>query len=498
MSRPPRRGSRRRLLWGLALLVGLVGVAEVGRRLALSHSLYELNLRAHAPLAPLPPPIAGQRIVIFAPHPDDETLGCGGYLQQAVAAGAEVHVVLMTNGEYPEISVVLFEETVHPRPASYVRLGYTRQRESVRALRYLGLPDRHIVFLGYPNQYLDKMWEPAHWGSVSPVRSRRTQATHSPYANSLTPQAVYCGQAVVADVERVLAAVRPDVVVTVHPSDLHVDHWPTYAVVRFALEELSLRGQGFARRAAVYTYLVHRSHWPVPRHYRPWLPLEPPASLPALRNTTWHALPLTLAQTIDKYKATGHYRTQGGTLDPLLASFSRANELFGTIPIRRWSASPRVFPTLVIRDPQADLDSAVLQPSGDILHVDMATQEDHMVFEVTTRGDVSRKIGYHVLVHAGSGQPASRVISLFEWQGPIARGLVLRDDRPKRVPAEDMEVTAVGDLSRLVAPLRIPRTGPAFFTIRAWTTHGRRTVDQTTVATYRIPAAGPATPHGEK
>jgi LmbE family N-acetylglucosaminyl deacetylase len=45
-----------------------------------------------------------QRILIFAPHPDDETLGCGGLMSKAKAAGAEIYVQFMTVGDTADIS----------------------------------------------------------------------------------------------------------------------------------------------------------------------------------------------------------------------------------------------------------------------------------------------------------------------------------------------------------------------------------------------------------
>ena len=39
------------------------------------------------------------RILILAPHPDDECLGTGGLIQQALAKGAKVKVVFITNGD---------------------------------------------------------------------------------------------------------------------------------------------------------------------------------------------------------------------------------------------------------------------------------------------------------------------------------------------------------------------------------------------------------------
>ena len=37
------------------------------------------------------------KIIIFAPHPDDETLGCGGTLLKHIDNGDQVHWVIMTD-----------------------------------------------------------------------------------------------------------------------------------------------------------------------------------------------------------------------------------------------------------------------------------------------------------------------------------------------------------------------------------------------------------------
>jgi LmbE family N-acetylglucosaminyl deacetylase len=41
-----------------------------------------------------------ERVVVLAPHMDDEVLGCGGTLARHVRAGARVTVVFMTDGRY--------------------------------------------------------------------------------------------------------------------------------------------------------------------------------------------------------------------------------------------------------------------------------------------------------------------------------------------------------------------------------------------------------------
>ncbi len=45
-----------------------------------------------------------ERILVYAPHPDDETLGCGGLMSKAKAAGAEVFVQFLTVGDTADLS----------------------------------------------------------------------------------------------------------------------------------------------------------------------------------------------------------------------------------------------------------------------------------------------------------------------------------------------------------------------------------------------------------
>jgi LmbE family N-acetylglucosaminyl deacetylase len=462
-----------------------IALFDTVRLLILANSLYKLNLHAVAPLAQMPPPQAGDRIVIFAPHEDDETLGCAGYIQQAVAAGAQVHVVLMTNGEYPEIDIVLFEEALPLHPQQFVKLGYMRQRETLAALKYLGVTDA-ATFLGYPNQYLDQMWLPAHWLPANPVRSIRTRSTRSPYDNGLTRRALYCGQSVLRDVETVLRRDKPNIVITLHPNDVHVDHWPTYCFVRFALEELASQGAAFAPYCRVYSYLIHRDGWPSPRGYWPALNLEPPVSLELNGDTQWVVLPLTVAQTIDKQKALRLYRTQGGSFDRLLRSFARANELFGVLPPRPWPAISSVPPSVVIHDASADLGLSALFPRGDIRDVRLARNQGRLQVAIETRGVPSPGISYHVAIHAGGVTAGDRIFVQYDWIGTRASGVLLTDSQLRHIPAGAFHVTVAGKSTMLSAPWPLNDTTTRFFFIRAWSMRRFETIDETTTNLLQI------------
>src|SRR5260370_16190377 len=83
---------------------------------------------------------AANRVVVFAPHPDDEVLGCGGALADLLDRGAHLDVVLVTDG------------AAEARDAGdRGRIAAMRMEESRRALDALGgravhpggLPARH-------------------------------------------------------------------------------------------------------------------------------------------------------------------------------------------------------------------------------------------------------------------------------------------------------------------------------------------------------------------
>lgn len=67
------------------------------------------------------------RVLVLSPHPDDESLGCGGTLRKHVDEGDSVSVVFMTSGE----------QGGQGRPADVMRR--VREGEAMRAARILGI-----------------------------------------------------------------------------------------------------------------------------------------------------------------------------------------------------------------------------------------------------------------------------------------------------------------------------------------------------------------------
>ena len=89
--------------------------------------------------------LAGRRPLILAPHPDDESLGCGGLIAAACDAGFAPVVVILTDGA-----------ASHPGSKQYPpeRLRALRELEAMRAARSLGLPKQNLYFLRAPDTRL--------------------------------------------------------------------------------------------------------------------------------------------------------------------------------------------------------------------------------------------------------------------------------------------------------------------------------------------------------
>lgn len=75
-----------------------------------------------------------ERILIIAPHADDEVLGCGGLIEKACRYNNHVKVVVMTVGDVK-----------HPHSAEIVT-GETRKKELKDAMGFLGCTDFDVVY----------------------------------------------------------------------------------------------------------------------------------------------------------------------------------------------------------------------------------------------------------------------------------------------------------------------------------------------------------------
>lgn len=78
------------------------------------------------------------KLMVLAPHPDDESLGCGGLISLLRKAQSEVHIVFMTDGSASHTKSSEFPPN---------RLAEVREQEAIEASSILGVELHCITFL---------------------------------------------------------------------------------------------------------------------------------------------------------------------------------------------------------------------------------------------------------------------------------------------------------------------------------------------------------------
>lgn len=140
-------------------------------------------------------------IVLFAPHPDDETLGCGGFIAKRIDEGYEVFVVVLTMGEKLfSVMLNIFED---PSPLEVCAI---RRDETKRATAILGLKPENLLFLDFEDAMLEKQQDAA-----------------------------------VAKIINILQEKKPSEVMCTSQYEGHPDHTAAYWIVRSACEKNGLK-----------------------------------------------------------------------------------------------------------------------------------------------------------------------------------------------------------------------------------------------------------------
>ncbi len=148
--------------------------------------------------------------LIIAPHPDDETLGCGGIACKKIAAGAQTSFIFVTDGT-----------TSHAHRIAPEALRDTREEEAREAVRLLGGTADLVTFLRFPDGRAR-----LHVEGIADAIAQGLQ--------SLQPESVFVP----------------------HAMDLLSDHAAVNLATRKAL-------RAYRRRATVYEYPIwYWYHWP--------------------------------------------------------------------------------------------------------------------------------------------------------------------------------------------------------------------------------------------
>ena len=419
------------------------------------------------------PPTRTQRILVFAPHCDDETLGAAGLMRQAERAGTPVHVVIFSNGDGFRVGVQRDFHELRVPPADFVRYAGLRQTESQNALARLGVPKDSITFLGFPDRGLLPLWT-TNW--ATPFPSAFTGTDHCPYPNSPLYKSTYTGQTLLNAVMAQMRRARPTDVFVTHPADDHPDHAAASAFVQAALAQCRAAGDAWAQTTTLHFYLVHRGDWPVPQGLDEGMPLPPPAPMMGL-DTRWTQLPLSADDTRAKFAAICRYKSQTELTGRFLYSFARTTELFGTLGQDGTVALPRVPDgrmTLldknwaglspVAMDAAGDTVLRAFQASADVSRLWACRDSRYLYLRLDTRQTLSPQVTYQLLLRPlapgtspapdfvrlsviprGPGEPHPVNGTLWAWHG---------NELQARVPLAQAGLSSAADTLYLGAETR--------------------------------------------
>ncbi len=274
-------------------------------------------------------------ILILAPHPDDETLSCAGIIQKALKAGAQVHVVYLTNGDSNQLAFIVYEKRLVFKKKEFLHMGEVRRSEAIAAMALLGLPQENLVFLGYPD-FGTMMIFKNYWAADKPYRSLLTRVSSVPYAENFSFGKPYKAESILTDIKEILKKIQPNKIFVTSGVDTNADHRALYLFLRLALLDLP---EGFSGKVKVFPYLIHHLKWPSPRHYHPELELLPPKNM-LKPDYLWLNLDLTSREIEKKHRAVLAYKSQTESSAFYLLSFVRKNELFFKFPDTQLKKEP--------------------------------------------------------------------------------------------------------------------------------------------------------------
>ena len=296
---------------------------------------------------------AGAKILVLAPHPDDDAITVAGVIYKAVQRGEQVKVVFLTNGDLHGMST-----------------GLARNDEAVSALvDQLGMTEPNTIFLGYPDGYMDVLYSSASCANVTDVcvGPIGISATYAARGLGLTDyhnyrfgsHASYNRPNVVTDLKDILTSFQPNHIFVTGTADVHLDHQAAYQFLSLALA-------GVFPSLPNYNPTVHKTIVHTPGAAGPWPnPLDPGAYFAEIANLTASTgLVWTERESLDvalpmqstlfypgnaKYKAIATHQIEGG-LSSLLAKFVHKDEFSWTEQQRGTNQPPVV---------NAGLDQAV-------------------------------------------------------------------------------------------------------------------------------------------
>ncbi len=199
-------------------------------------------------------------LLIFCAHEDDDTAH-PEIIRAAVENNIPIHVVYFTGGDAGGCDRYYMHSCDASRAMDF---GEVRMDEARASLGHLGVPKENISFLGLPDGGMEQIWN--HRTSKTPYLSVLLASDHAPYSGAAVPNLTYSRDAVLAATKAFLTKYRPDLVITGHPDERHVDHRTNNWIVVKAMQELVKAGSLSSQTQLI----VDQVYGPDPEKHAPY------------------------------------------------------------------------------------------------------------------------------------------------------------------------------------------------------------------------------------
>ncbi|MVN22491.1 PIG-L deacetylase family protein [Mucilaginibacter arboris] len=217
--------------------------------------------------------------VIIAPHPDDESLGCGGTIALLRQLGLPVHVIFVSDGSRS-----------HPNSKKYPaeRLRQLRETEALDALKILNVPAANASFMRLKDTAVPNQKDPGFDAAVQQMLASLRQ-------------------------------IKPETVLVTWEKDLHHDHQSSFQILKKSVIQLE-------KQPRILQYLI-------------WIwELGKQKDLPGKQSIKWFRVDIETVAALKKNAVAAHVSQVGRLIDDdpegfilspeILAHFDYTDELF--------------------------------------------------------------------------------------------------------------------------------------------------------------------------
>lgn len=287
-----------------------------------------------------------QKILIVAPHEDDEMLAFGGIIRAALEAGDEVRTVVITNGD----------------ATGGVAMGERRIKESFDAQRLVGVPENNIYFLGYGDtgwaasgnniSFVGRLYHAADPDEVftsntgNQTFGNSTIGKEDYHYQTTGSHAFYTRNNLLGDLQNLINEYRPDRIYTTSIFDFHWGHKGTGLFTSEAV--LNIKRSDPAYSPIVCSSIIHAptsaggqdNNWPLIDNWSgPLQPFTMPEDLEQASPLRWSdritvPMPSSMNATPRKknlkYQALAAYTSQldSAWAQSYLYSYVKSDEFF--------------------------------------------------------------------------------------------------------------------------------------------------------------------------